>query len=89
MSHKTLHAVWLLPLSDMHVSFPSVSDALVAHLSYSLSNIDTLGILSFLGNSLVVQWLVHQTTRRPNQSILEEINPEYSLEGLMLKLKLL
>ena len=28
------------------------------------------------------------TTRRPNQSILKEINPEYSLEGLMLKLKL-
>ena len=28
------------------------------------------------------------TPRRPNQSILEEINPEYSLEGLMLKLKL-
>ena len=28
------------------------------------------------------------TTRRPNQSILKEISPEYSLEGLMLKLKL-
>jgi len=28
------------------------------------------------------------TTRRSNQSILTEINPEYSLEGLMLKLKL-
>ena len=27
------------------------------------------------------------TTRRSNQSILKEINPEYSLEGLMLKLK--
>ena len=26
--------------------------------------------------------------RRPNKSILKEINPEYSLEGLMLKLKL-
>ena len=26
------------------------------------------------------------TTRRSNQSILKEINPEYSLEGLMLKL---
>ena len=29
------------------------------------------------------------TTRRSNQSILKEINPEYPLEGLMLKLKLL
>ena len=26
--------------------------------------------------------------RRPNQSILRDINPKYSLEGLMLKLKL-
>ena len=28
------------------------------------------------------------TARRSNQTILKEINPEYSLEGLMLKLKL-
>ena len=28
------------------------------------------------------------TSRRSNQSILEEVNPEYSSEGLMLKLKL-
>ena len=27
------------------------------------------------------------TARRSNQSILREINPEYSLEGLMLELK--
>ena len=33
---------------------------------------------------LSVPW----TARRLNQSILQEINPEYSLEGLMLKLKL-
>ena len=31
---------------------------------------------------------VFWTARRSNQSILKEINPEYSLEGLMLKLKL-
>ena len=31
---------------------------------------------------------VPSTTRRSNPSILKEINPEYSLEGLMLKLKL-
>ena len=31
-----------------------------------------------------VPWIV----RRSNQSVLKEINPEYSLEGLMLKLKL-
>ena len=33
-------------------------------------------------------WRVPWTARRSNQSILKEINPEYSLEGLMLKLKL-
>ena len=33
-------------------------------------------------------WRVSWTARRSNQSILKEINPEYSLEGLMLKLKL-
>ena len=31
---------------------------------------------------------VPSTARRSNQSILKEINPKYSLEGLMLKLKL-
>ena len=31
---------------------------------------------------------VHWMARRSNQSILKEINPEYSLEGLMLKLRL-
>ena len=31
---------------------------------------------------------VPRTAWRSNQSILKEINPEYSLEGLMLKLKL-
>ena len=37
-----------------------------------------------LGKTLRVPW----TARRSNQSILMEISPEYSLEGLMLKLKL-
>ena len=31
---------------------------------------------------------VPRTTKRSNQSILKEINPEYTLEGLMLKLRL-
>ena len=35
-------------------------------------------------DSLRVSW----AARRSNQSILKEISPEYSLEGLMLKLKL-
>ena len=37
-----------------------------------------------VGEDLRVRW----TARRSNQSILKEISPEYSLEGLMLNLKL-
>ena len=37
-----------------------------------------------LEKTLRVPW----TARRSNQSLLKEISPEYSLEGLMLKLKL-
>ena len=40
--------------------------------------------LQCLRRLLRVPW----TARRSNQSILKEISPEYSLEGLMLKLKL-
>ena len=44
--------------------------------------IDALTVL--LEKTLRVLWIA----RRPSQSILKEINPGYSLEGLMLKLKL-
>ena len=37
-----------------------------------------------VGRLLRVPW----TARRSNQSIIKEVNPEYSLKGLMLKLKL-
>ena len=40
--------------------------------------------LWYWGGLLRVPW----TARRSNQSILKEISPKYSLEGLMLKLKL-
>ena len=33
-------------------------------------------------------WFWRRLLRVPNQSILKKINPEYSMEGLMLKLKL-
>ena len=45
--------------------------------------IDALELLCWRRRSRV-PW----TARRSNQSILKKINPEYSLEGLMLKLKL-
>ena len=40
------------------------------------------------GNVVLEKTWVPWTARRSNQSIWKEINPEYSLEGLMLKLKL-
>ena len=47
--------------------------------------IDAFKLLCLKHNRLLrAPW----TARRSNQSILKEINPEYSLEGLMLKLKL-
>ena len=39
-------------------------------------------------NCCVGDFRVPWTARRSNQSILKEISPEYSLEGLMVKLKL-
>ena len=47
-----------------------------------LQRIDTFELWCW-GRLLRVPW-----TAKSNQSILKEINPEYSLEGLMLKLKL-
>ena len=44
-----------------------------------------LMLLNFVLEKTVVSTL---DARRSNQSILKEISPEYSLEGLMLKLKL-
>ena len=43
-------------------------------------------ILTFYKQGILLR--VPWTARRSNQSILKEIDPEYSLEGLMLKLKL-
>ena len=50
---------------------------------YEQRGIDALE-LWYWRRLLRVPW----TARRSNQSILKEISPEYSLEGLMLKLKL-
>ena len=37
---------------------------------------------------LLLLWMHRRTARKSNRSIINEISPEYSLEGLMLKLKL-
>ena len=45
---------------------------------------DSFSLIDYWRRILRVPW----TAQRSNQSILKEINPEYSLEGLMLRLKL-
>ena len=54
--------------------------------SWTLKNLSTKALI--LLNCGVGKDSVPWTARRSNQSILKEISPEYSLEGLMLKLKL-
>ena len=53
-------------------------------MNYSLVHMCTIHTHIWWRRLLRVPW----TARRPNQSILKEINPEYSLERLMLKLRL-
>ena len=53
-------------------------------LQRNLSTKEMMLLNCGVGEDLRVPW----TARRSNQSILKEISPEYSLEGLMLKLKL-
>ena len=65
--------------------FPAV---MYGHKSWTIKKTDHQRIDAFelwcWRRLLRVPW----TARRSNQSILKEINPKYSLEGLMLKLKL-
>ena len=62
----------------------SSSSYLVMSLGFSMYSIDAFELWCWR-RLLRVPW----TARKSNQSILEEISPEYSLEALMLKLKLI
>ena len=55
-----------------------------AGLGRKLSAEELMLLNCFVGEDLRVPW----TARRSKKSILKEISPEYSLEGLMLKLQL-
>ena len=65
-------------VSFSYLSFWNLSDSLIS------GSINMNFKLWCWRRFLKVPWIA----RRSNQSILREINPEYSLEGLMLKLKL-
>ena len=71
-------------ISNMFYLLPSLP------LIYSASYCQTIGLKILLcdSNNLRICNPGIRGTARSNQSILKEINPEHSLEGLMLKLKL-
>ena len=64
--------------------FPGVMYGCENGLERKLSTEELMLLTCGTGRLLRVPW----TTRRSKQLILKEIDPEYSLEGLMLKLKL-
>ena len=53
----------------------------------SVNNLEPMLTLMLLNCGAGENLRVPRTARRSNQSILKEISPEYSLEGLMLKLR--
>ena len=67
------------------VSEVAQSRTRLKRLSSSSSNVTNVN--NFL-NFIIVIFFIPWTARRSNQSILKEISLEYSLEGLILKLKL-
>ena len=89
---RKLHRDQFPRWEDSHMSSHAWGKACVI----SASRVETLSKISFKYRRIDAFELwcwrillrVPWTARRSNQSILKEINPEYSLEGLMLKLKL-
>ena len=66
-------------------AFPVV---MYGHESWTIKKAEHRRIDAFELQCLIRLWEVPWRTRRYNQSILKEISPEHSMEGLMLKLKL-
>ena len=64
--------------------FPEVMYGCESWTIKKLSTKELMLLNCGVGENLRVPW----SARRSNQSIIKEISPEYSLKGLMLKLKL-
>ena len=88
---------WCHPaISSSIVAFSSCPQSLPALECFPMSQLFTWGgqstgvsaLASFLPKNTQGWSPLEWTARRSNQSILNEISPEYSLKGLMLKLKL-
>jgi len=71
-------------LTEVHIIKAMVFPVVVYRCKKRLSTEELMPLNCGTRETLESPW----TARRSNQSILKEINPEYSLEGLMLKLKL-
>ena len=73
-------------IGSNHLAYKLMTNCQINQMIFARINV------TYLWNALYEMYLVvlrvPWTARRSNQSILKEINPEYSLEGLMLKLKL-
>ena len=67
---------------DLHD--PDNHDGVITHLEPDTLECEVKWALGSITTNIVSR----DATRRSNQSILKEVSPEYSLEGLMLKLKL-
>ena len=77
--------LWCLPIGDILVyTFIHWNSSIKKSCPFSSMYSIIYIIMWFWRRFLRVPWIA----RRLNQSILKETNPEYSLEGLMLKLKL-
>ena len=57
-------------------------------VSWTIKKLSAKELMLFNSGARKNSWRVPWTARRSNQSVLKEISPEYSLEGLILKLKL-
>ena len=97
-SSSMLQAYWIPPVKGHDLSFPRPPHYqelcptlfILQCLAYISLPWDVWAKLALRGVSTTPSFLlsIKETARRSNQSILKEISPDYSLEGLMLKLKL-
>ena len=83
-----LMLTWYRTKNSLHLSEPSFPPLQIRYESWTKKKAEHWRIDAFELWCWRRLLRVPQTARRSNQSILKEINPEYSLEGLMLKLKL-
>ena len=85
--HSLLQCMKVKRQSEVAQSCPTLCNPMECSLpGSSIHGIFQARVLEWV--AIAFSMRVPRTARRSNQSILKEINPEYLLEGLMLKLKL-